>query len=62
MKNHISYIFFRVCKGLSNDDVGVARDTVIQDIPLGAGFKTGDFAKEKLGGLPWNDSDQLRTG
>ena len=40
-----------VCTGLSNDDVGVvARGTVFQDIRPGAGFKTGDFVKEKFGG------------
>ena len=43
---------FLVCKGLSNGDVGVARRTVFQGIRPGAGFKTGDFAKEKLGGIP----------
>ena len=44
-----------VCEGLSNDDVGVARGIVFQEIRPGAGFKTGDFGKEKLGGLPQND-------
>ena len=39
-----------VCEGLSNDDVGVARGTVFQEMRAGAGFKTGDFFKEKLGG------------
>ena len=40
-------------KILSNDDVGVARGAVYQEIrPPEAGFKTGDFVKEKLGGLP----------
>ena len=43
---------FLVCKGLSNDDVGRARGTVFQDIQPGAGFKTGDFVKDRLGGLP----------
>ena len=39
---------FLVWKGLSNDDVGVARITagIIR-----AGFKTGDFVKVKLGWL-----------
>ena len=32
------------------DDVGVLRDTVFQDIPPGAGFKTGYFSKKKMGG------------
>ena len=35
---------------LWNDGVGVARGTVLQEIRPGAGFKTGDFVKEKLGG------------
>ena len=47
---------FLVCKGLSIHDVGVSRDTVFQKIRPGAGFETGDFVKEKFGGLPWNDS------
>ena len=38
---------FLVCKGLSGDDVGVARGTVFQKIRPGAGFKTGDFVEEK---------------
>ena len=33
-------------------DVGVSRDTVFQEIRPGAGFETGDFFEEKLGGLP----------
>ena len=37
-------------KGLSNDDVGAARDTVFQGIQPRAGFKTGDSVKQKLGG------------
>ena len=41
-------IFFKI----SNDDVGVARGTVCQEIRPGAGFKTGDFVEEKLGRLP----------
>ena len=36
----------------SNDDVGVAKRTVLQKIRLWAGSKTGDFEKEKLGGPP----------
>ena len=43
-------IFLQVCKGLSIDDVGVSRDTVIQEIRPGAGFGTGDFVEEKVGG------------
>ena len=48
------YLFahFPVCKGHSNDDVGVAKGTAFQETQPGAGFKTGDFVKEKLGGLP----------
>ena len=45
-----------MCKGLSIDDVGVSRDTVFQEKRPGAVFETGDFVKEKLGGLPQNDS------
>ena len=36
--------------------VGMARVTVFQEIRPGAGFKTGDFVKERLGRLPYNDS------
>ena len=51
MKEKYPYVFF-VCKDLSIDDVGVLRDTVFQKTrPGGVGFKTGDFVKEKLGGL-----------
>ena len=46
---------FHVCKGLlllllSNDDAGVARAAVFQEVQPGAGFKTGDFIQEKLRG------------
>ena len=41
-----------VCNGLSNNGVGVARDTVFQEVRPGAGFKTSDFVKKMLGGLP----------
>ena len=41
---------FLVCEGLSTDDVGVARGTVLQEIRPCAGFKTDHFVKEKLGG------------
>ena len=34
----------------------VARGNVIQEIRPGAVFKTGDFVKEKMGGLPQNHS------
>ena len=42
----ISALSFLVYGGLSNDDVGVARGTLFQEIRPGAGFKTGDFVKE----------------
>ena len=44
-------MYFLVCEGLSNDDVGVARGTVFQEVWPEAGLKTGDFVKEKLGAL-----------
>ena len=51
------FTYFFVCKGPSNDVVGVAMGTVFQKkISPRAGFKTGDFVTEKLGGLPFNDS------
>ena len=43
--------YFVVCEGLTIDDAGVSRDTVFQKIRPGAGFETGDFVKETLGGL-----------
>ena len=52
MKKTSSPIFLCAKKGLSNDDVGVARGTLFREIWPGAGFKTGDFVKEKMGGLP----------
>ena len=40
-----------VCiEGLSNDDVGVARGIVFQEMRPGATSKTGDFVKEMFGG------------
>ena len=39
-----------MCKGLSIDDVGVSRVIVFREIRPGAGFETGDFVEEKLGG------------
>ena len=42
--------YFLVCKGLSNDNVGVGKDTVSQEIRPGAGCKNGDLVEEKLGG------------
>ena len=50
IENEVSTCFL-ACKGLSIDDVGVSRDTMFQEIRLGAGFATVDFVKEKLGGL-----------
>ena len=35
---------------MSNGDVRGARGTVFQEIRPGAGFKTGDFVKRKVGG------------
>ena len=49
-------MYFLVCKGLSADDVGVSRDAAFQEIWPGAGFETGEVVREKLGGLPYNDS------
>ena len=52
----ITFSYFLVYKGLSNDDVGVARGVArgaeYQEVRPGAGFQTGDSATEKLGGLP----------
>ena len=45
------HFLVRAKEGLSIDDVGVSRDTAVsQEIRPGAGFKTGDFVKEMLGG------------
>ena len=46
------FMYFLVCKGPSNDDVGVKRGTVLQKIRPGAGLKTGDVVEEKLGVIP----------
>ena len=51
MKKKVS-VYFLVCKHLTIEDLGVSRDTVFQEIRPGAGFETGDFVEEKLGGLP----------
>ena len=40
-----------VREGLSNDDVGVAKGTVFQEIRPWVGFKTGDYIREKLRAL-----------
>ena len=49
-----AFKYFLICKGLSNDDVGVRRGTECQKIRPGAVLnKTGDFVKEKgVGGRP----------
>ena len=47
-----TFMYFLCRQGLSNDCVEVALGTVFQEIRPEAGFKTGDFVKEKLGGLP----------
>ena len=50
MKN-VSSCIFSGCEGLSNDDIEVARGNVFQEmIRPGAGFKTGDFVKRRIGG------------
>ena len=45
------YIFSCSQWTILNNDVGVARGTVFQEVRPGAGSKTGGFAKESLGGL-----------
>ena len=52
MKNYLGTNFLFAQNILSNDDAWVAWGTKFQEILPGAGFKTGDFVKEKLGGLP----------
>ena len=42
---------FLACNVLSNEDVGVARGAVFQEIRRVAGFKTSDFAEKNLRGL-----------
>ena len=51
-KKKNSNTFFCFFKGLSNDDVGVARGTAFQKLRpgAGAGFETGDFVKKSQGG------------
>ena len=44
-----SFAYFS-SKERSNDDLGVARDSLFQEIRPGAGFKTGDFVQRKVGG------------
>ena len=45
-------LYVLVYEVLSKDDVGVGRGSVVEEIQPGAGFETGDFVKEGLGGLP----------
>ena len=40
---NIIFIYFLVCKGLSNDDVEVARGTALQEVRPGAGFQNRRF-------------------
>ena len=52
-KKYTYSLYVSVFKSLSIDDVGMSRDTAFQEmIRPGAGFETGDFVKERLGGLP----------
>ena len=37
-----------LCKGLSIDDVGVSRDTVLNEVRPGSGFETGNSVKGTL--------------
>ena len=46
------FVYVLVCKGLSDDDVGVAWGTVSEEIRPAAGVKTSDLVIEKIGGLP----------
>ena len=51
-------MYYLLCRELSNDGVvGVARGTVFPELRRGAGFKTGDFVKEKLG---WDTAKRLK--
>ena len=52
------FMCFLVCKGLSNNEVGVARGApYFRKYGGELVSKTGDFVKEKTGGLlPLNDS------
>ena len=51
-------MYFLVCKGLSNDDVGVERGGCISRDKAWNWFKNRRFVKEKLG-LPENNSYAL---
>ena len=53
-------IYFLVCKGLSIDDVGVSRETVLQETRPGAGFETADFSLKKSWG-GYRRTTQMKT-
>ena len=46
------FTYILVREGLSIDDVGVAKGTVLEEMRPRAAFKSGDFVKKTLGGLP----------
>ena len=48
--NIMILIHFLVCKGLSSDDVGVARGSVLQEIRPRSGLKNRRFRERKVGG------------
>ena len=50
LEKKFPYIFLFAKKGLSTDDVGVARGTVFQEVRPGAGFKNGVLLKKSWGG------------
>ena len=51
LKNNLSTYILVCNKGYRTMTSGwVARGTVFREVRPGAGFKTGDFVKEKLGG------------
>ena len=53
MKHFFTSFFCLQGKGLSNDDIEVARETLLEEYMagiIGAGFKPGDFVKERFGG------------
>ena len=52
MNKSIYSCTFLFAKDPSSDHVEMARGTVLQVVRTGAGFKTSNFDKENLGGLP----------
>ena len=50
LKEKSTYTYSLERKGLSIDDVGVSRDTVVQEIRPGAAFETGEFGLKQVGG------------